>query len=201
MEANNEVIALVKEWINEITEDDPWSDPQERIKQLTDMIFKLEDLAEPHNQVISMINKELKPAQEELLDLMIMNDIKSFEDAQGRGKISWSVPIRAGITDAKEFFLALRERGDDAIAKLQIGPDVVTEELLEKIKNSKPGDLKIGMQWNSLLAYAKSIIEEAAPEDDKRVKEDKYMDEKYWIKGMKMDQGDPNLKIKKSKGA
>jgi hypothetical protein len=178
---------------------------KERIGVLTDKLFDLHKKMEIPQKELEDLKRQLAPVESELLELMIMNEMKSYEDLSGRGIVTWDAPIRAEVADAKAFFLSLRGSGDDAVAKLQVGPDVINDELLEEIKKARPEDLKIGMQWNSLLAYCKSKIEEA---EDKRImdndeaprsKADVYLDEDLWLPGIRMNQNDPALKIKKPK--
>lgn len=203
-----EMIRFFTDAIKEISNPEELeSNSDNRIKQLTDIIFELTKLSEPFKTILGKISATLQPAEEELLELMVMNEIKSFEDIKERGKISWSADIRAEVTDAREFFFALRNTGDDAIAKLQVGPDVITEELLEKIREAAPEEVKIGMQWNSLLAYMKSKLEEAEDKREKeegeidRTKEEIYLDEDLWLPGIKMNKNKPKLKITTKKGA
>lgn len=177
--------------------------PQERIKELTDELFDLYKQRKPHEEALHVINTKLGPIEEELLEIMTMNDMKSFEDAKGRGKITWDAPIRAKITNAIDFFLFLRGTGDDAIAKLQVGPDVITDELLEKIKKADPEEIKIGIHWQTLLAYVKDKIkgkDEELESDEDRSENDIFLDEDLWLPGIDMIQNEPALKVKPKKG-
>lgn len=178
---------------------------EERIKDLTNEMFELEKQMQPHTEALREIGAKLEPVRAELLELMITNEMKSFEDAKGRGTITWTAPVRAKVTNARDFFLFLRGTGDDAVAKLQVGPDVITEELLEKIKEADPSEIKIGMHWQTLLAYVKSKIMEAEDKSKTdasnidRPENDVYLDEDLWLPGIDMTQNDPELKIKPKK--
>ncbi|MCK5639240.1 MAG: hypothetical protein KAJ19_00530 [Gammaproteobacteria bacterium] len=204
---NDLVLGMVIKSINDITNPEDVEDTEEgRMKQLTDMLFELIKLSEPHDQVKEKLSAAKKEVEEELLNLMIVNDFKSFEDTKGRGKISWDAPVRAEVRDKIEFFLYLRGTGDEAVAQLKIGPDLIDDEMVEKIKNSKPGDVEIGMQWNSLLAYAKSKLDEAEDkrekdeDEDPRTKDEIYLDEDLWLPGLRMNKNEPKLKVKQKKG-
>lgn len=177
----------------------------DRIKELVDELFEIRKKMEKPQEELKALSSKLAPIEKQILDLMVLNQIKSFEDAMGRGKITWNAPIRGKVIDAREFFLSLRGAGDEAIAKVQIGPDLITDEIAEMIKNAKPEEVKIGMAWNSLLAYLKDKIrikEEKRAQDEEtiiRPINDYLLDSDFWPKGIEMNQNEPELKVKTPK--
>jgi len=131
----------------------------DQLKQATIKLYWAKQEKERIEKNLKQAKEDYNQCEKELMILMDQSDITRFETEfdgyDSTIKVSRRQNVRGKVSNAIDFFSFLLRHGDEAIAKVQLKPEMLTEEIKDLIIESDPGDVNLAIHWGTFQKYLK----------------------------------------------
>jgi len=119
--------------------------------ELGDKLIEIKQKRKGCESEIEELKKDFAVVGKRIKEIMEEQGICTY-DADS-GKVSLKQNVRGEIENNTAFFLWLMNKGDEGLAHLNIGPALLDDDLIERIRSAEPDDVKLSVAWNRLASY------------------------------------------------
>ncbi len=168
------VIQARKDFFNNVNVD------SSSLNDLAEEIANVKKLRKYLDEVDDELKVSWKALVVKALEAMDNQDIETFTTGEGV-KITKDFQIRGKVNNSVEFFKWLEKRGDTELGKLQLSPEIVSDEIKEIVRNADPENVNMLVHWKKMASYVDEVCD--------------VLDAKTWPDGVTIEAW-PDIKVK-----